>query len=261
MKNIKHILITGASSGIGAALAVNYASKHTGEIRLSLGGRNKKRLEKTARQCFELGASVQTTIVDITNKKAVREWIEKADSETPINLVIANAGISGGTGPQGHEPEDQTRKIFDVNLNGTLNTIEPIIPLMRQRKSGQIALMSSLAGSRGWPGAPAYCASKAAVKVYGEALRISLYKSGINVNVICPCFIKTPMTDVNDFNMPFLITAEKAAKIITKGLEKNKGRIAFPFPSAFVAWLLASIPDCMFFQIAKRSPQKKPLER
>ncbi len=255
----KHILITGASSGIGAALARHYSNTLGKKLILTLSGRNQGRLEKIVEECSANGTEVYATLLDVTNRAAMSQWISKADNLRPLDLVIANAGISGGTGDSNHEEWDQARKIFGVNLTGVLNTVEPAAQLMTVRKDGQIAIMSSLAGYRGWPGAPAYCASKAAIRVYGEALRSNLRNKNIKVNVICPGFIKSPMTDANNFAMPFKIPAEKAAKIIASGIEKDRGRIAFPLPMAFMAWLISSLPDKLAEIVTSKSPGKSSL--
>jgi len=113
---------------------------------------------------------------------------------------------------------------------------------MKQRGRGQIAIVSSLAGFRGMPSAPAYSASKAAVKVYGEALRGELHEDGIGVTVVCPGFVKSRITDRNEFHMPFLMEADDAARIILRGLERNRARICFPWPMHAAAWLLGALP-------------------
>lgn len=253
-KDMKTILITGASSGIGEALALHYAG--TG-VRLFLSGRNRTRLEKVAHDCRNHGAETHTSVMDVTDRVAMQDWIGKADDQSPLDLVIANAGISSGTGsnPQG-EPLAQAREIFAVNLDGVLNTVEPALERMIARKNGQIALMSSLAAYRGWPGAPSYCASKAAVRFYGESMRGKLARNGVKINVICPGFIKSRMTDANDFPMPCMMDAGKAARIIARGLEKNKGRIAFPWPTLFIAWFLSVLPDSVAQAIMQGFPAK-----
>ncbi len=247
------ILITGASSGLGAALAEAYAAPG---IRLVLGGRAADRLETVAGRCRDKGATVDSALMDVTDREAMAAWVLAADAGRPLDLVIASAGISAGTGRRRGESDAQSRDIFATNLAGTLNTVQPLIPVFRARKAGQIALLSSLAGYRGFPGAPAYCASKAAVKAWGEALRGWLAADGVRVSVICPGFVRTPMTAVNRFPMPFLMEADTAARLIIRRLARNHGRIAFPWPMAFGAWLTAALPDAVIGRLAQRAPRK-----
>ena len=254
MLNPNHILITGASGGIGAALAVLYAAPGT---RLSLHGRSAERLQQVAAQALARGAVVETHTGDVTDSAAMKGWIESCDARQPVDLLIANAGISAGTGTYG-ETQADVQRIFDTNLNGVLNSIHPILPPMMKRRRGQVAIMSSLASFRGFPGASAYCSSKAAVRTYGEALRPDLARFGVAVNVICPGFIKTPMTDVNPFPMPFLMSAERAARIIRDGLARNRARIAFPWPMYLGVRLLAAMPQGLTEGFSARFPRKKP---
>lgn len=247
-----HLLITGASSGLGAALALEYAAKG---VTLSLQGRDAARLKKVTEQAEKRGTTVYSTLLDVTDAVGMKDWIEASDSIQPLDLVIANAGISAGTGDY-TESEEQSRRIFDVNLTGVLNTIHPALPMMIERKRGQIAIMSSLAGFRGFAGAPAYCASKAAVRVYGEALRGDVSRHNVKVNVICPGFVKTPMTDVNTFHMPFLMSPERAAKIIRKALAANKPRIAFPWQMYMLVRFFSALPACLIDRITARLPKK-----
>jgi NAD(P)-dependent dehydrogenase (short-subunit alcohol dehydrogenase family) len=248
------VLMTGASSGIGAALAVAYAREG---IMLALGGRDMARLEAVAARCRALGARVSAVRVDVTDPAATAAWVAAADAD----LVIANAGISAGTGGEG-ESDAQVRRIFAVNVDGVFNTIHPAIAVMRKRPlgaegtRGQIAIMSSLAGFRGFAGAPAYCASKAAVKVYGEALRPDLAAEGIGLSVICPGYVRSPMTAENDFPMPFLMDAGRAAEIIRRGLARNAARIAFPWPMYWAAWLCGALPPSWLDATMRRLPRK-----
>lgn len=254
MNKFAHILITGASSGIGEALALHYAAPG---VRLSITGRNAERLADVAGRCRAKGSEVDEKIIDVTDKDGLAEWIEEIDNEQPLDLAIANAGISAGMGESktGESP-DQVRRLFDVNLHGVLNTIDPVLPRMIRRGQGHVALMSSLAGFRGWPGAPAYCASKAAVKNYGEGLRGALTHTGVKIHVICPGFVKSRMTAVNKFSMPLIMEAPRAAAIIARGIAANKGRIAFPGPAHFFTWLCGVLPDRVAGMILKAMPAK-----
>ena len=232
------ILITGASSGIGAALARAYAAPG---VRLALGGRSTARLEEVVAACREAGADAEPRSVDVTDRDAMAAWIEAVDDAAPLDLVIANAGISGSA-REGTPEAARTRAMFAVNVDGTLNTVEPALARMRGRRRGHLALMSSLASFRGMPSAPAYCATKAAVRIYGEGLRGRLARDGIAVSVICPGFVRTPMTAANPFSMPLLMTPERAAAIIRRGLDRRLARIAFPLRLLLATRLIAALP-------------------
>lgn len=255
-KNIKNILITGASSGLGAALAREYA--RAGNV-LHLQGRNAERLQKIAGECKDLGADVHIKIADVTDEGAMQNWLLEADKISPLDLVIANAGISAGTGGAG-EDNAQVKRIFATNINGVLNTIQPIIPNMTASGRGQIAIISSLAGIRALPSCPAYSASKAAVRYYGESLRGVLQGQGVVVSVVCAGYIKTPMTEVNNFPMPFIMSAQKAARIIARGIGKNKGRISFPLALYLPLWWISCLSPKLtdwFFAMLPAKPAGK----
>jgi len=255
MKNPKNIIISGATSGIGFEIAKQYAKPN---INLFLCGRNKEKLQEITKICQDLGANCHGQIVDVIDKQATKNWINNITKNHKIDLVIANAGISAGT-DGGPESFDQVQKIFQTNIDGVLNLIQPVIDVMKKQRYGQIAIMSSLAGFKGLPSSPAYSASKACVRVYGEALRGNLAEFGIKVNVICPGYIKTPMTDVNEFPMPFILNVQKCAQIIIKSLKKNKSRIAFPFFLYFPVWLLTLLSTKITDPIFARLPKKKSL--
>jgi short-subunit dehydrogenase len=194
-----------------------------------------------AADCRRRGAAVAVKAIDVTDRSAMRAWILAADAETPLDLVVANAGIGVDEGIGG-ESEALARAVFAVNVEGVLNTAYPTIERMAQRGRGQLALMSSLAGYRGFPDAPAYSASKAAVKSLAEAWRGVLAARGVRVSVICPGFVETRMTARNNFHMPFLMSAERAAQIIARGLARDRPRIAFPWPMVLGTWFLAVLP-------------------
>lgn len=230
----RHVLITGASSGIGAALARRLAAPGR---RLTLLGRDAPRLAAVAAAC---AGETATEAVAVEDASAMASAIEKAFLAAPIDLLIANAGISGG----------DPRTVMAVNVQGVLNTVEPVLPLMRARGGGQLGLMSSLAAFRGMPNAPAYCASKAAIRLYGEGLRGRLARDGIGVSVICPGFVRTPLTRTNPFPMPLLMEPEIAAERIVRGLARGRARIAFPrrlYAGALLTSLLpAALVDGLF---------------
>jgi short-subunit dehydrogenase len=252
MRDPRSIVITGASSGIGAALARAYAAPG---IQLALSGRNEARLAAVALFCRSAGAEVDEGIVDVRNGEAMAHWLATFDSRHPVDLIIANAGISAGTGG-GAEPPQQARAIFAANLDGVLNNVMPLLPAMQQRRRGQIAIMSSLASFRGFPGAPAYCASKAAVRVWGEALRGDVWESGLRVSVICPGYIVSAMTAGNKFPMPMLMEAERAAAIMVRGLAAGRARIAFPWPLYSAVWLIALLPPAWTDPLLRLLPKK-----
>ncbi len=252
MRDPRSIVITGASSGIGAALAKAYAAPG---IHLALSGRNEARLASVASLCRAAGADVDARIIDVSDTDAMANWLSDCDSRQPVVLVIANAGISAGTGG-GSEPPEQARAIFSANLDGVLNSVMPLLPALQQRRRGQIAIMSSLASFRGFPGAPAYCASKAAVRVWGEALRGDLWDSGVRVSVICPGYIVSAMTAGNKFPMPMLMEADRAAAIMVRGLATGRARIAFPWPLYAAVWFIGLLPPAWSDPLLRLLPKK-----
>ena len=243
-------MITGASSGIGEALAKAYAANG---IKLYISGRDKERLSAVADACKTDGAIVEAKVIDVTDKNKMSEWVSTLK---PLDLVIANAGI--GT-PFKFEDDlaEKTEEIFDVNLKGVFNTVHPAIKIMKEQSFGQVALISSVAGYRGMPSAPLYSASKVAVKAYGEALRGFYHDHNIQVNVICPGFVRSRITDQNDFSMPFFMEAPKAAEIIKQGLSKNKGLITFPWQMRLIMGaLIRLVPKFILEKILRQLPEK-----
>lgn len=269
MRNPRSILITGASSGIGEALALHYAAAN---IHLTLTGRDKDRLAGVGEACRAQGAHVRDVVADVTDQSAMTLLLEEAEQEHPFDLVIANAGISAGAGGA-TEPADQARRIFRTNLDGVVNTVLPALDFMRARNAddqegsqrtgtrekrtkGQIAIMASVAGFRGFPSAPAYCGSKAAVRVWGEGLRGMAHGHGVEVNVICPGYVRSRMTARNDFPMPFLMDADKAARIIARCLARNKGRIVFPLRLYVMLRLVNALPMAITDPLLRSLPGK-----
>jgi len=252
MYNPISIVITGASSGIGEYLALAYAAPG---MRLAVTGRDEARLTGVAERCRSAGAAVTAARVDATDRKAMADWLYEIDAASPIDVIIANAGIASGT-PEGREDPELARRTFDVNLTGVLNSLQPMIEPMVARKRGQLVIMSSLASFRGFAGSAAYCASKAAVRIWGEAMRNELAHHGVEVNVVCPGFVVSRMTAVNKFHMPFLMETAPAAAVIKIGLERNKSRISFPWPMAAAVWLLTTLPATLTDIFMRQMPKK-----
>lgn len=240
MKNPKTIMITGANSGIGEALALEYAEEYAKKgVYLAISGRDSERLNDIKTRLEALGATVDARLIDVTDEAAMAVWVKEIAEKYPLDLVIANAGI-GITSEHKMSLHERTKKTFDINVTGVFNTIHPAIDVMKKQGHGQVAIVSSIAGFLGLPGNAAYSASKNAVRAYGEALRGTYAARNIKVNVICPGFVTTRLTANNKFTMPFLMNSERAAKIIIKGLKQNKARIGFPFPTyAFIRTLQA----------------------
>tara|TARA_R110002072_G_scaffold136308_1_gene278678 strand:+ start:1312 stop:2085 length:774 start_codon:yes stop_codon:yes gene_type:complete len=247
------VLITGASSGLGEALALAYAAPG---VRLYLCGRDRARLMAVVAQCRAKGADAKGEALDVTDAAGQQAWIDRAAGQGPLDLVIANAGISAGTGGKGLESAEQTRRILAVNIDGLVNTALPAAHLLARQGHGHLALMSSLAAFRGFPGAAAYCGSKAFVRVWGESLRGDLAASGVSLSVICPGYVMSRITAANSFPMPLLMPADKAARIIRAGLAGKRARIAFPLPVYFVAWLLGALPPGLVDPLIRRLPKK-----
>jgi short-subunit dehydrogenase len=249
----KSILITGASSGIGEALALEYAAPG---IFLALTGRDAQRLEAVAAAVRAKGAAVDAKVIDVIDRAGMTAWLQQLDAARPLDLVIANAGV-GLEGDRKLPEEEAMRGTFAINIEGVLNTVLPLLPAMRARRRGQIAVMASLASFVGLPQSPAYNGSKAAVRVWGESLRLTERKSGIEVNVICPGFVVSRMTARNSFRMPFLMSPEKAAKIIRRALEADKARIAFPFGTKAAVWLGITLPGSWTDRLMQGGSRRK----
>ena len=243
----RSILITGASSGIGRALALAYARPG---VSLLLTGRDSQRLDSTASAARARGADVTTGLLDVRDQAAMAHWITEADTRHPIDLVIANAGITTGLASQqlAEEPA-AVRAITAINLIGVFNTVEPVIAPMCARGRGQIAFIGSIAGIRGLPYSPAYCATKAAVHAYSESLRGRLAARGVQVSLIIPGFVKTPMNENIASIKPLEITDAQAALIIRRGLEKGKSVIAFPQLLSLLARIARILPASLVDKI------------
>lgn len=234
------VVITGASAGIGRALAENYAAPG---VALGLIARDGDRLAQVAEVCRRQGATVVPGRIDVTNGPVLTAWIADFDQRFPLNLLIANAGVTAAFGgPDLLEEREQAQDLIDINLTGVVNAVYAAVPGMRARGRGQIALVSSLAAWRGMALTPLYSGTKAAVKAYGEALRDLLAPVGVGVTVVCPGFVETAMSDRFPGPRPRMISAARAAVRIRRGLERNAALVAFPLPLALGMRLLSILP-------------------
>ena len=253
------VLITGASSGVGEALALECA--HRGARYLFLCGRNAERLAAVVARCKEAcpESVVSGKVLDVTDAAAVRSWVEECDAAAPLEVVFSNAGIGTGI-----ENEENVRKTFSTNIGGGLNVILPTIELFRKSPLGsdgkprrrQIVITASIAGYAPLSTCPSYAATKAAMKSWGLSLRGMLKGEGIWVNVVCPGFIRSRITDRNTCPMPFFMEADKAARIILDRVDRNIGLIAFPWPMRFGVWMLSFFPWRLSEFISGLLPEK-----
>ena len=246
-------LITGASSGIGEALAEACAARGD---RLFLCGRDAARLAAVAAKCRALGAeSARADAVDVRDEAAMRAWIRECDDAAPLERVFANAGVSTGA-----ETEDNARRTFATNVGGCVNTVFPAVEAFRtargERRRRQIVITSSIAGYAPLKACPSYSASKSCVKTWGLALRGALAPEGIEVCVVCPGFVRSRITDANTCPMPFFMEAPKAAAKILRGADRNRGLIAFPWPMRLAVWMLSALPQGLCAAVNRLLPQK-----
>ncbi|WP_043358713.1 SDR family oxidoreductase [Belnapia sp. F-4-1] len=252
----RHVLVTGASSGLGRALALACAGE--GRV-LHLGGRDAGRLEVLAEACRAAGTTATPRVVDVRDADAMAGWIAGAGR---LDLVLANAGISAGTGGA-VEPASVARSVFETNVTGVLNTALPAIEAMAAQPPGpdgvrgRVAVVASVAAFVAAPGAPAYCASKAAVQRWAEALDASERRRGIRLHAVCPGYIRTPMTARNAFPMPFLMEPEEAAQRTLAGIAAGRTRIAYPWPLYLAARLAGGLPPGLRALVFNRFPAKE----
>jgi short-subunit dehydrogenase len=245
--NVK-VIITGASSGLGKAIALHYAKYFNAE--LFLIGRNSSNLEITAEECRELGAKDINFAVDVTDLKALNAAL---DNIKEVDFIYTNAAISAGTAG-GFEGAEQVKNIINTNVIGVTNLIETIIPKIN--KNGRVVIISSLASQLWLPSAPAYSTSKMAVYHYGSALRLLLEDKKIGVSVVFPGFIDTNMTKKNNFYMPFLMEVGQAAAKIVNEVSKGKNEIFFPWQVFMIIRLIKLLPNFIINQILKLLPRK-----
>ncbi len=246
------VFITGASSGIGAALARRYAAQGAN---LGLFARRRRELDLLAAELgVDRAASYEGDVRDAAAlASAAAAFISRFG---PPSIVIANAGISRGTLTGHAEDLPAFRAVLETNVLGIVDTFDPFLPAMRAAGSGALVGIASVAGFRGLPGAGAYSASKAAAITYLESLRVELRGTGIAVVTICPGYVATPMTEKNPYPMPFRIKADKAARLIVRAIARKRRFYVLPWPMAIVGSALRMLPRPLYDVAFARAPHK-----
>jgi short-subunit dehydrogenase len=241
------VVITGASSGIGEALARHYASADT-----VLGLISRRRVDS-----LNVRGQIISYPLDITDVAALGAAAEDFIGRFGApDLVIANAGISVGTHGDELADIEKLRRVLEVNVAGLAATLAAFAPAMRRAGRGTLVGIASVAGFRGLPGAGAYSASKSAAITWLESLRVELYGSGVSVVCVCPGYIDTPMTQVNRYRMPFLLPADESARRIARAIAARRRLAVIPWQMAAVSSLLRILPGWLYDRMAARAPRK-----
>ncbi|MED5372437.1 MAG: SDR family NAD(P)-dependent oxidoreductase [Myxococcota bacterium] len=240
----EHVIITGASTGIGAALARELANRG---YAVGLIARSEDKLASLAQELGARGASVAFASADVRDREAVFQAVARLeDALGPVDRLVANAGIGGALRPEKGWDHVEVRRTFEVNLFGAAHAAEAALEGMRERKRGQLVLISSVAATRGLPGTGPYSASKAAASTLWESMRPSLRKIGVDCLTVHPGFVRTPLTDKNSFKMPFILEPEDAARRIVRAMEARRRFLTFPLPMVVLQWLMKRLPNWLF---------------
>jgi short-subunit dehydrogenase len=247
------VFVTGASSGIGAALAREYARAGA---QLGLFARRTDALSALAAASLPATPALYTG--DVRDEAALSAAAADFTRRYGVaDVVIANAGVSRGTLTEHVEDNAAFRAMLDTNVVGMLHTFQPFLPAMRTARAGKLVGIASVAGFRGLPGAGAYCASKAAAIRYLESLRVELLGSGVEVITICPGYVVTPMTAKNPYRMPFLLPADEAARLIVRAVARGRRFYVLPWQMGWIGHLLSILPRPLYDRVFARA-QRKP---
>jgi short-subunit dehydrogenase len=248
---MQKIFITGASSGIGESLARHYAGQGA---QLALVARRGDWLDRVA---ASLTPKPECYVCDVRDAKALMSAaVDFMAKHGAPDIVIANAGVSRGTLTEIEDDLQAFQEIFDINVMGMVNTFHPFVEPMKAKGSGTLVGIASVAGFRGIPGGGAYSASKAAAIRYCESLRVELRSAGIDVVTICPGYIRTPMTAVNKFKMPFLIDVDQAVIRFARAIERKTSFTVIPWSMGIAARLLRIAPNWLYDRVFQRMPTK-----
>lgn len=238
------VVITGASSGIGAALALEMGRRgHS----VGLIARRVEKLEELADRLRSEGAEVHVAAADVVDREAVAAAVADIESHLgPTAVLVANAGIGGRLDPAVGWDRESVRNVMEVNYFGATHAAEAVLPGMLERGAGSLVVVSSVAATRGLPGTGPYSASKAAVSALWESMRTQLAPKGIHVLTIHPGFVKTPLTDKNDISMPFIVSAEQAAIWMADAIGDKRKELTYPWQMAWLRWFMKRVPDWLF---------------
>ena len=244
------VLLTGASSGIGMALAERLAAPG---VVLGLVARRRERLEALARRLRARGGEAIVFAADVRDGPAMREIADDfAGRAGGVTVAIANAGVSRSDNLGSGDPGPLS-DLIAVNVQGAINTLAPVVPHMIRARSGHLVAVGSVAGFRGLPGKGAYCASKAALKTMMDAFRPALSPYGIHVTTICPGWVESELTENNPYPMPFIMKAERAAELIVRALERRRRTYVFPWQMRWLAVpLMQTVPGWMLPRLSGR---------
>lgn len=247
----KTVFLTGASSGIGEGIALAIAAKGA---KIGLLARRREMLNELAERCKNAGGEAIALPADVTDAQAVADAAEILRSAFgPVDIMIANAGIGGNNAETRDLVPDAVKKVIDINLLGAVNAVHAVLPQMLERGSGQLVAVSSLAGYRGLPKSAAYSASKAGMTAFFESVRLDTFGRGIDVTIIHPGFIKTPLTAGRESKMPFLMELDDAIPLFLKAIERRKKFAAFPCQLATIVKLGKFMPAALYDRIAGRA--------
>lgn len=242
-------IVTGASSGIGAALARELSRRGW---KVGLVARRVELLDALVAELRAKGGDAAAASADVTDRAALDTAVKALEAALgPCDLLVANAG-SGQPAPAYKVPIDTILSIMRLNYDGVVHAVGAVLPGMLERRSGRLAVVSSVAATRGLPGHGAYSASKAAISTLWEAMRVDLRPRGIGCTTIHPGFVDTPLTQKNRFKMPFLLSAEEAARIVADGLEAGDTDITFPWQMRWVSRLMRRLPNWLWDRVAPR---------
>jgi short-subunit dehydrogenase len=249
-------VVTGASSGIGRALARALAAEGA---KVGLIARRKEQLDALAGEIAAAGGTAAAAAADVGDRGQVQSAVEEVRQRLgPVDLIVANAGVGAPTLVDPMNVGD-VEKMFRVNVLGVVYAIDAVLPEMLGRGRGHVAAVSSLAAYKGLPGESAYCASKAAVNTFLEGLRIQLRGRGVSVTTVCPGFVLTPMTEINDFDMPWLLQPDQAARRIVRALRRKKAVYNFPWQMSLLMKLTAWLPDWLMARSMQKYNEAPPM--